>query len=88
MYINPQYDAILIEKIGHFPYQSANEIRKDPIGYLDRTCLDRIERISEEKRKEVCAFWDKYQSHAGKSLDEIGEDIAQELIDDFQNLCT
>lgn len=84
---NPQSYAVQIEKIGHFSMHSADEIRRDPIGYLDTHCLDALEHTSDEKSEAVCAFWDKYTEFKGKSIDELGEDIAEEFVKDFRELC-
>ena len=83
---NPQHYAVIIEHTGNFPYQAANDIRRDPIGYLDTYILDSLEKASDISRDAVCAFWDKYEKYKGMRMDDIGETTVREIVSDFQKI--
>ena len=86
---NPQAYAVRIEHClrGHAyaMYGDANDIRRDPIGFMD-VVLQRYEKISEINEEKAADFWDKYESFKGKRLDDFGEETAGHFAEDVAAL--
>lgn len=60
---------------------SADQIRRDPIGFMD-VALSLYERQNEEYEFKAADFWDKYESYKGKRLDDFGEETAKHFVED------
>ncbi|MFT3951159.1 MAG: hypothetical protein QM689_04295 [Oscillospiraceae bacterium] len=86
---NPQSMAVSIERMlksyGLASDQDANQIRHDPIGFLDRA-LTFYEKLSTENPEDSAKFWDKYGGLDRNSLDEFGEEFAEALFQDLKAL--
>ena len=80
---NPQNYAISIERIIKAPAHSADEIRKNPLGYIS-DILDRLADESDEKRQQVFAFDDK--KYKGKPFGQWDEADATQMVKDLREL--
>ncbi len=78
-FYNFQSTAVFIEHIlrnhGLASYGDADNIRRDPLGFLDAV-LSIYEKQSEEKEIRAADFWEEYKSMEHKSLDDFGKDFS------------
>ena len=80
---NPHSYAVSIEKILKAPYQTANEIEKNPLEYL-KSFLDTVYEKSEEKAKLIDSFDDKYNKYENVPLIKWNEDDAEQMVKDLR----
>lgn len=82
---NPQSYAVRIERKlrAHAlaAEHSADQIRRDPIGFMD-VALSLYETQNEEYEFKAAEFWDRYESYKGKRLDDFGEETAKHFVED------
>lgn len=80
---NPHNHAIAIEKILKAPYQTANEIERNPLEYLE-SYLDAVYEKSEEKARLIDSFDDKYKKYKNVSLINWNEEDAIQMVKDLR----
>ncbi len=88
---NPQSSAVFIEQTLRSHYLAtcgdADLIRKEPFKFLDGV-LGIYEKQSKEKREKAIVFWEKYEEEIklNLSIDELGEERADILLEDVRGL--
>lgn len=82
---NPQNYAISIERIIKAPTHSADQIEKNPLGYIS-DILDRLADESDEKRQKVFAFDDKYEKYKDTPFGKWDEADAAQMVKDLREL--
>ncbi len=80
---NPHSYAVDIEKILKAPYQTANEIGKNPLEYL-KSFLDTVYEKSEEKARLIDSFDDKYNKYKNVPLINWNEEDAAQMVKDLR----
>lgn len=80
---NPHSYAVDIEKILKAPYQTANEIEKNPLEYL-KSFLDTIYEKTEEKARLIDSFDDKYNKYKNVPLINWNEEYAAQMVKDLR----
>lgn len=80
---NPQWYAIRVEHIlepkGLAREHSADEIRRDPLGFMDGV-LGVYERQSEDREQKSADFWDEFEHLKGTRMDDWTEEDAMRFV--------
>ena len=70
---------------GYASIGDADEIRNNPFNFFDKL-LSIYEKQSEEKNQLAADFGEKYSCYKDKRLDDIGEEISNQMLNDFKSL--